>query len=60
MSPATSRSRTASDCDPLAQLEQDSCAFCAGGTLVRERYRGNDAVVCDQCGTPAMQLWNVE
>ncbi|MFC4543284.1 HVO_A0556 family zinc finger protein [Halosolutus amylolyticus] len=60
MSSATGRSRTVSGTDALALLERNDCAFCADGTLVRERYRDNDAVVCDQCGTPAMQLWDPE
>lgn len=41
----------------LSLLEGRSCGFCDGGALERAEYKGNEAVVCDQCGTPRAQLW---
>lgn len=41
----------------LAALEGDACSFCDAGTLVRGEYKGNAAVVCDDCQTPGAQLW---
>lgn len=43
----------------LSALEGRDCAFCADGTLVREAYKGNRAVVCDSCGTPRAQFWTI-
>ncbi|MFC7166799.1 HVO_A0556 family zinc finger protein [Halospeciosus flavus] len=34
-----------------------SCHFCDDGRLARDEYKGNDAVVCDACETPAVQSW---
>lgn len=39
------------------QLADQECGFCSGGSLVRAQFRGNDAVVCEECGTPAVRLW---
>lgn len=39
------------------QLVGRSCHFCETGTLVAAEYKGNDAVVCPDCGTPAVQFW---
>ncbi|QLG48931.1 HVO_A0556 family zinc finger protein [Natrinema halophilum] len=44
----------------LARLEDTACSFCDDGRLVREEYKGNAAVVCTNCGTPAAQIWNEE
>ena len=41
----------------LARLEGRACAFCSTGELVRSTYKGNDAVVCEDCGTPRVQFW---
>ncbi len=41
----------------LVTLEGRDCQFCADGELVRDEYRGNDAVLCETCGTPIAQLW---
>lgn len=41
----------------LEYLEHSNCAFCSDGSLVRTAFKGNDAVVCDCCGTPAAQVW---
>ncbi|WP_255170502.1 HVO_A0556 family zinc finger protein [Natrononativus amylolyticus] len=41
----------------LTLLEGRPCGFCADGTLVQRRYKGNRAVVCDRCETPQIQLW---
>ncbi|WP_338032986.1 HVO_A0556 family zinc finger protein [Haloterrigena salina] len=46
--------------DLLTRLEHRSCTFCDEGSLVRGQYKGNDAVVCDQCRTPMMQIWDME
>ncbi|WP_254766852.1 HVO_A0556 family zinc finger protein [Salinilacihabitans rarus] len=43
----------------LSALEGRGCEFCADGTLVRERYKGNRAAVCDSCGTPRAQFWAI-
>ncbi len=40
----------------LALVEGTECAYCQG-TLVSAQYKGNEAVVCDDCGTPAVQIW---
>lgn len=40
----------------LGKLDEDDCEFCEGD-LVASTYKGNDAVVCDDCGTPTIQLW---
>ncbi|WP_198667925.1 HVO_A0556 family zinc finger protein [Saliphagus sp. LR7] len=36
----------------FARLEGRACTYC-DGDLVRERYKGDRAVVCVECGTPA-------
>lgn len=41
----------------LAALEGKTCSYCDTGTLVRDSYKGNAAVVCDDCETPTAQLW---
>ncbi|GAB3021995.1 HVO_A0556 family zinc finger protein [Natronobiforma cellulositropha] len=41
----------------LATLEHSSCTFCDDGVLVRDVYKGNDAVVCANCGVPGAQVW---
>ena len=41
----------------LAQLEEQRCPHCGDGTLERETYKGNRAVVCTTCETPQVQLW---
>ena len=38
-------------------LEGADCSFCDDGTLVREEYKGKNAVVCESCDTPGAQLW---
>ncbi|WP_198667899.1 HVO_A0556 family zinc finger protein [Saliphagus sp. LR7] len=39
--------------DPvLAVLEGDDCTHCDSGTLTRDDYKGDDAVVCEECGVP--------
>lgn len=39
-------------------LEGRSCPHCADGTLERDTYKGNRAIVCDGCGTPRAQVWS--
>ncbi|MFC4988884.1 HVO_A0556 family zinc finger protein [Saliphagus infecundisoli] len=36
----------------LAALEGDDCTHCDSGTLTRDVYKGDDAVVCEACGVP--------
>lgn len=43
--------------DVLVALEGRSCDYCEGGTLVADTYKGNSAVVCEDCGTPEVQVW---
>ena len=38
-------------CDTTCQY--DECA----GTLRRETFKGDKAVVCEDCGTPAVRMW---
>ncbi|WP_459808223.1 HVO_A0556 family zinc finger protein [Halopiger thermotolerans] len=38
-------------------LEGSQCSFCNDGQLVQERYKGNTAVVCENCHTPNAQVW---
>lgn len=57
MNIGTTDSKTRSESSLLEQLEHCSCKFCSDGALVRATFKGNDAVVCDCCGTPAVQLW---
>jgi hypothetical protein len=42
---------------PLAALAGDDCRWCATGTLARESFKGDAAVVCENCGTPAARVW---
>ncbi|SDC10128.1 HVO_A0556 family zinc finger protein [Natrinema hispanicum] len=42
----------------LEILEETACSFCDDGNLVRDQYKGNEAVVCVSCGTPNAQVWN--
>lgn len=43
--------------DFLDLLIDRSCFDCEDGTLERDTYKGNEAVVCDECGTPRAQSW---
>ncbi|WP_169316549.1 HVO_A0556 family zinc finger protein [Haloferax elongans] len=40
----------------LDSFDDDVCTYCEGD-LVTGSYKDNDAVVCADCGTPAVQLW---
>ncbi|WP_081704340.1 MULTISPECIES: HVO_A0556 family zinc finger protein [unclassified Natrinema] len=33
------------------------CSFCDDGSLMSGSYKGNRAVICEGCETPAAQLW---
>jgi hypothetical protein len=49
---------TRTDIDDLfSRLTVDHCQYCEGGTLSRGIYKGAPAVVCDDCGTPALRVW---
>lgn len=41
----------------LDRLAGEECEFCDGGTLVRDTYKDNVALVCDDCGSPTAQFW---
>ncbi|MFP8955164.1 HVO_A0556 family zinc finger protein [Natrialbaceae archaeon A-CW3] len=41
----------------LSALEGRRCPSCRTGSLVRDRYKGNLAALCEECGTPQAQLW---
>ena len=55
---ATLRNQTDQSIKLLELLEQTACSFCEGGHLVRDQYKGNEAVVCSSCGTPGAQVWS--
>ncbi|MFC7205447.1 HVO_A0556 family zinc finger protein [Haloferax namakaokahaiae] len=38
-------------------MADDDCTYCDEGTLELRSYKDNDAIVCDDCGTPAVQVW---
>lgn len=41
----------------VENLRNRSCQHCSDGVLVEGTYKDNDAVLCDECETPALQLW---
>jgi hypothetical protein len=41
----------------LAALVGDDCSWCEAGTLAREEFKGDAAVVCEECGTPGARVW---
>jgi len=41
----------------VRRLEGQDCQWCTDGRLERGRYKGNVAVICEDCDTPAAQLW---
>ena len=42
----------------VEQLRGTDCQYDeCGGTLRREAFKGDEAVVCEDCGTPAVRLW---
>ena len=43
--------------DPVAALVGDDCRWCVDGALTRDEFKGDDAAVCDNCGTPAVRVW---
>ncbi len=38
-------------------LVGQSCAHCESGELVRGSFKGNVAVVCEECDAPTMRLF---
>ncbi|WP_425600753.1 HVO_A0556 family zinc finger protein [Natrinema longum] len=44
-------------CNYSDALEGSICTFCEEGELLRDSFKGNDAVICDACGTPGAQVW---
>jgi hypothetical protein len=48
---------TSADIDELfAQLNDDDCTYC-DGALTRGTYKDTPAVLCEDCGTPAVRSW---
>ncbi|WP_204357301.1 HVO_A0556 family zinc finger protein [Halogeometricum borinquense] len=46
-----------SACEELFErMEDDTCAYCEGG-LVMGQYKDTAAVLCEDCGTPAIRVW---
>ncbi|MFC7097677.1 HVO_A0556 family zinc finger protein [Halobaculum marinum] len=46
--------------DVLDRLAGDTCVQpTCDGTLDRQPFKGTDAVVCDDCGTPPVRVWEV-
>ena len=45
------------DEEPISQIVGDACPYCADGTLKRGTYKDNDAAVCENCGTPSIQVF---
>ena len=41
----------------LADLVGDDCNWCPTGSLTRDEFRGDAAVVCETCETPAVRVW---
>ncbi|MCU4975375.1 hypothetical protein OB955_21985 [Halobacteria archaeon AArc-m2/3/4] len=41
----------------LSVLDGDTCSYCENGTLTQQFFQSDEAVVCDECGTPAARLW---
>ncbi|WP_321576063.1 HVO_A0556 family zinc finger protein [Halosolutus gelatinilyticus] len=41
----------------LDALAGSDCTFCGAGTLDHDVYKGNNAVVCAECGVPGAQVW---
>ena len=41
----------------LGSLVGNDCSWCTAGTLARGEFKGDDAVVCDECGTPGARVW---
>jgi hypothetical protein len=41
----------------LGSLVGDDCDWCGAGTLERGEFKGDEAVVCDDCGTPVARIW---
>jgi hypothetical protein len=43
--------------DPIAVLAGSDCGWCGATTLRRTTYKGDRAMVCEDCGTPALRLF---
>ncbi|MFA9417891.1 HVO_A0556 family zinc finger protein [Natrinema sp. HArc-T2] len=41
----------------LEQLTDQTCSFCGDGLLTSGEYKGNQAILCESCDTPTVQLW---
>lgn len=45
------------DCDRLlATLDDAVCHYC-DGDLETGAYKGSSAILCQDCGTPAVRVW---
>lgn len=43
--------------DPVSALVGHECSWCVDGALARTEFKGDDAAVCENCGTPAVRVW---
>lgn len=43
--------------DPVAALVGGECSWCVNGELKKDEFKGDEAAVCDDCGTPAARVW---
>lgn len=41
----------------VENLRNRDCQYCNEGSLSKGTYKENTAIVCDNCETPALQLW---
>ncbi len=41
----------------LSKLAGRPCPYCPDGELTRDVYKDNEAVVCNTCETPHVQVW---
>jgi hypothetical protein len=43
--------------EPIAALAGADCGWCGATALRRGTYKGDRAMVCEDCGTPALRLF---
>ena len=44
----------------IDRLADEHCPDCERGTLETAIYKGDTALVCDECGTPRARFWSLE
>ena len=42
----------------LSVLEGTPCPTCDAGVLERGTYKDNQAIICDTCAVPRVQIWS--